>query len=84
MITRYCKKLSVFLLLATFLLPATVNAADEKADPTVVRDAHYGEDLFYFYQEDYFPAIVRLLAAQKQTQLGNHADGIWSDFDEIC
>jgi len=30
--------------------------------------------LFYFYQEDYFPAIVRLLAAQKKTQLENHID----------
>ena len=48
--------------------------ADEWSKPIVVKDAHYGEVLFYFYQEDYFPAIVRLLAAQQQTQLDNHAD----------
>ena len=74
MITRCCKKLSAYLLLAMYLLPVTVCAADGKADPTVVKDAHFGEVLFYFYQEDYFPAIVRLLAAQEQTQLENHID----------
>jgi len=57
-----------------YLLPVTVCAADGKDDPTVVKDAHFGEVLFYFYQEDYFPAIVRLLAAQDQTQLENHID----------
>jgi tetratricopeptide (TPR) repeat protein len=49
-------------------------AADDKSEPTLVQDAQFGEVLFYFYQEDYFPAIVRLLAAQKQTQLENHVD----------
>jgi tetratricopeptide (TPR) repeat protein len=49
-------------------------AADDKSEPTLVKDAQFGEVLFYFYQEDYFPAIVRLLAAQKQTQLENHVD----------
>jgi outer membrane protein assembly factor BamD (BamD/ComL family) len=48
-------------------------AADDIA-PTIVQDAQFGEVLFYFYQEEYFPAIVRLLAAQKQTQLENHLD----------
>ncbi len=49
-------------------------AANGKSEPTVVKDAQYGEVLFYFYQEEYFPAIVRLLAAQKQSQLENHMD----------
>lgn len=42
--------------------------------PTVVKDPHYGEVLFYFYQEDYFPAIVRLTAAQKKSRLEHHQD----------
>ena len=47
--------------------------ADEpKMQPTVVKDAHYGEVLYYFYQQDYFPAIVRLLAAQQQEKMQNH------------
>jgi tetratricopeptide (TPR) repeat protein len=43
-------------------------------DGVVVRDPHYGEVLFYFYQDDYFPAIVRLSAAQQQQQLNNHLE----------
>ena len=74
MIARCCKILALSLLLAVSVLPAGAIAADKKTDLTVVKDAHFGEVLFYFYQEDYFPAIVRLLAAQKQTQLENHAD----------
>ena len=62
-----------FILMAGILLPQAL-PADDKSEPTLVRDAHFGEVLFYFYQEDYFPAIVRLLAAQKQTQLENHVD----------
>jgi hypothetical protein len=46
--------------------------AKEKRELTVVKDADYGEVLFHFYQEDYFPAIVRLLAAQEQLRLPNH------------
>ena len=61
------------MLVAGMLLPQAW-AADDKSEPTLIKDAHFGEVLFYFYQEDYFPAIVRLLAAQKQTQLENHID----------
>ncbi len=74
MITRCCKKIALCLFLAISLLPAAATAAESRADPTVVMDAHFGEVLFYFYQEDYFPAIVRLLAAKKQTQMENHVD----------
>ena len=49
-------------------------AAEEESEPIVVRDPHFGEVLFYFYQDDYFPAIVRLLAAKKQEQLSDHPD----------
>ncbi|HEX5765491.1 MAG TPA: tetratricopeptide repeat protein, partial [Woeseiaceae bacterium] len=41
-------------------------------EPLVVKDARYGEILFYFYQEEYFPAIVRLQAAKERSQLENH------------
>jgi tetratricopeptide (TPR) repeat protein len=55
------------------MLPRSATA-DDSTEATVISDAHFGEVLFYFYQEDYFPAIVRLLAAQKQSQLENHGD----------
>jgi len=46
--------------------------AEPIAGPSVIRDAQYGEVLFYFYQEEYFPAIVRLLAAKERSQLEHH------------
>ncbi|MDX1516669.1 MAG: tetratricopeptide repeat protein [Woeseiaceae bacterium] len=55
------------------LAPSLALAADDP-EPIVVEDLHYGEILFYFYQEDYFPAIVRTLAAQTQSQVDDHAD----------
>ena len=60
-------------LLSAFLIPAA-QAAKSDREPIVVQDPQYGEVLFYFYQEDYFPAIVRLLAAREQEQLSDHAD----------
>jgi hypothetical protein len=60
-------------LAAACLLPEPAQA-DAIAGPEVVKDAQYGEILFYFYQEDYFPAIVRLLAAKQRSQLENHDD----------
>ncbi len=74
MLVRCCKNLALSFLLAVSILPSGAIAANDKSDLTVVKDAHFGEVLFYFYQEDYFPAIVRLLAAQKQSQLENHGD----------
>ena len=62
------------LLLALLALTQTVQAANDGRDPIVVQDPHYGEVLFYFYQEDYFPAIVRTLAAKQNQQLDDHAD----------
>ncbi|MDQ7074907.1 MAG: hypothetical protein Q9O24_07075 [Gammaproteobacteria bacterium] len=35
-------------------------------------DPHYGEVLYHFYQQDYFSAIVKLLAAKRQRQLSHH------------
>ena len=66
---------SCLLLLLVLLAPTdSVTAADNDREPIVVQDPQYGEVLFYFYQEDYFPAIVRLLAAKEQLQLMDHAD----------
>ena len=33
--------------------------------PHEVQDLHYGDVLFYFFQDDYFDSITRLLAAQQ-------------------
>jgi hypothetical protein len=37
--------------------------------PQDVKDLHYGDVLFYFYQDDYFDSITRLLAARQLDRL---------------
>ena len=39
-----------------------------------VREPHYGEVLFYFYQQKYFSALGHLMTAQHFGQLGAHVD----------
>jgi tetratricopeptide (TPR) repeat protein len=55
-------------------LPAADSRAAEEPTFEVVLDPLYGEALFYFYQEDYFPAIVRILAATSESRLGSQAE----------
>ena len=62
---------SRLLLLLVLLTSAATAATDDQ--PVVIKEPQYGEVLYYFYQEDYFPAIVRLLAAREQGQLAEHA-----------
>ena len=57
---------------AAILLTPAAQAADISDDELIVKDPQFGEVLFYFYQEDYFPAIVRLLAAKDREQLSDH------------
>jgi len=74
LIARLAKLVTLWVLSAVALLPQQTQAASEKSEGTVVKDAQYGEVLFYFYQGEYFPAIVRLLAAQEKNQLENHVN----------
>ena len=39
--------------------------------PQDVKDLAYGDVLFYFYQDDYFDSITRLLAARELNRLPN-------------
>jgi tetratricopeptide (TPR) repeat protein len=60
--------------LLCLLVAPLATAASDDPEPIVVNDPQYGEVLFYFYQEDFFPAIVRLLAAKDQGQLTEHGE----------
>ena len=71
---RLCFSIVVALWLCVSVAGQPAQAAKDGPDPIVVKDPHYGEVLFYFYQDDYFPAIVRLLAAQGQSRLDDHAE----------
>ncbi|HSM29713.1 MAG TPA: tetratricopeptide repeat protein [Woeseiaceae bacterium] len=73
MITRHAIVVCLFLVLAPIAPDASALAGKDEPAPIVVEEPHYGEVLFYFYQEDYFPAIVRVLAAEEQGQLERHA-----------
>jgi hypothetical protein len=47
-------------------------AARDQGDGIVVQDLAYGEVLFEYFQEDYFSALTRLMAAQQRGELPNH------------
>lgn len=54
------------------LTVTAVPAADDR--PRAVRDPHYGEVLFDFYQQNYFGALGSLMTAQHFARLPSHAD----------
>lgn len=47
--------------------------ADRDDEPKTVKDLAYGEVLFYFYQDDHFAALTRLLAGLSRDELPSHA-----------
>jgi hypothetical protein len=55
-------------------VPAQARLHDpEKLPETRIRDLHYGDVLFYFYQDDDFEAITRLTAYQHWNLVQHHA-----------
>ena len=72
MLRRRSSFFALIIFLITAALPAS--AAKDDPEPIVVNDPQYGEVLFYFYQEDYFPAIVRLQSAQQLNLLNDHIE----------
>ncbi len=69
-----CRSIPVALCILLLASAPTAHAAKNDPEPIVVKDPHYGEVLFHFYKEDYFPAIVRLLAVQEQGLLSEHEE----------
>jgi tetratricopeptide (TPR) repeat protein len=59
--------------LAAALAAAPVDARDKNDGGIVVQDLPYGEVLFEFFQEDYFSALTRLLAARERNEIPHHA-----------
>ena len=63
--------------LALAMLPAPAQAAKKNPDAlpeTTIQDLHYGDVLFYLYQEDDFEAITRLNAYEQWGLLSHHHD----------
>jgi tetratricopeptide (TPR) repeat protein len=63
--------LTRFMLAVSLGLTSAVSLAGIE-NPGAVKDLHYGEVLFYFYQQDYFTAITRLLASRRLARMPNH------------
>jgi hypothetical protein len=61
----------LFAVLAGAAFVAGAARADERH---VVKDPHFGEVLFFFFQEDYFSALTRLMAAQHFGRVPHHGD----------
>jgi tetratricopeptide (TPR) repeat protein len=55
------------------LSPAWAEPTDPADTKKTVRDLYYGVVLYEFYQQNYFSAAVKLLAAQEQNRLPHHA-----------
>jgi tetratricopeptide (TPR) repeat protein len=65
-------RLAIAAAVALALPAADVVAARDDDKGIVVQDLAYGEVLFEFFQEDYFAALTRLLAAQERGELEVH------------
>src|SRR5258706_5910579 len=65
----------VCVLWAALACAAMVAAGGARADERhAVADPHFGEVLFYFFQEDYFSALTRLMAAQHLARVPHHVE----------
>jgi hypothetical protein len=65
--------------LAVAVITASAPAVARRHDPeklpvTRIRDLHYGDVLFYFYQDDDFEAITRLTAYQHWNLIPHHEE----------
>lgn len=61
-------------LCACALLAAGGTAGASRGESQQVKDPHYGEVLFYFYQQQYFSAITSLLTSQQFQRINHHRD----------
>src|SRR5580700_4260673 len=55
----------------TAALPKNIKPDPDGLPPQDVKDLHYGDVLFYFYQDDFFDSITRLLSARQLERLPN-------------
>lgn len=58
----------------TILIMAASMSVASAAERREVKEPHFGEVLFYFYQQKYFSALSHLMTSQEFKRLGQHAD----------
>jgi Tetratricopeptide repeat len=73
-LVRIAVGIGAVLALAPAMVPQAMAAKPEvdKLSPTVVRDLHFGDALFYYYQGEDFEAITRLLAYRQWGRMPHH------------
>jgi TolA-binding protein len=59
---------------AIALALAGASAGAASPPPKLIKDPHYGDVLFHFYQERYFSAITGLMVSQHFNRVSQHAD----------
>jgi hypothetical protein len=64
----------VVALLASCALPALGADAPPVAANHEIKDPHYGDTLFHFFQSHYFTSVVTLMASQHFDRVSRHAD----------
>jgi hypothetical protein len=75
---RFVRRAWAVVMLSTALGGGAAHAAEAQTaslavgTPQPVRDLHWGEVLFYFYQDDYLNALTRLDAAQSLNRVSHH------------
>lgn len=64
------------LCLAAALLAGAALAAppSQAPKPSVIKDPHYGDSLFHFYDEQYFSSLTSLMVSQHFGRVSRHAD----------
>ncbi len=67
------RRLSIALA-AALLAAGPACAADAKPGPHVVQDPHYGDTLFWFFQDRWFESITGLMVSQHFDRVQHHAD----------
>ena len=60
--------------IAALAAPAAASAAGPDKPSHEIRDPHYGDTLFHFFQDHYFTSITSLMVSQKQERVEHHAD----------
>ena len=56
------------------LLAAGTAIAAEKKESVPLKDPHYGDTLFHFFQDKYFTSVTTLMASQHFDRVSQHAD----------
>ena len=71
-VIKFLNHCTLFSAIACLCLSTYAVAAEPIVEKKIIKDLHYGEVLFHFFQEDYFTSITHLLAAQQLNRVSNH------------